>query len=222
MVSLISYKRVILKIWFLNADSQINYKWEYLHFSFSNIKFEHTDTMKQPRQFLLYLCFLLAFTAKGQDNTVMPRRYHRPVNYSDDWDFNNRIAVKLTPSSLVDPYGALLPIGLEYYSSNKYGVSIDFGFPLYYVLNNGHFDYHKTINSDFKVRADVRQYFRFRKRSRMFFGAEVFYRNQDMTLQNSYFHFIDNTCYHFEEAKARKDAFGGGLIWGISQKLSNH
>jgi hypothetical protein len=168
---------------------------------------------------IIATCCLLSAEVVHAQNTFL--KNNRKRSYNDDWNFSNRIAIKLTPTSLLDPYGALLPVGFEYYPDYKYGISLDFGFPLYYVLNNNYSDYNKTINSDFKLRADVRQYFRFRKRSCLFFGAEAFYRNQKMTLRNSYFHFIDNTCYEFSEAKASKDAFGFGLIFGSSYKLAD-
>lgn len=169
-------------------------------------------------KWMVFVVYLFPVITAHTQPLSANRRKH---NYKDDWDFDNRIAVKLTPTSLLDPYGALLPAGLEYYSGYKYGISLDFGFPLFYSLNNNRPDFNKTINSDFKIRADVRQYFRFRKNSRLFFGAESFYRNQDMSLRNSYFHFIDNTCYAFSQAKASKDAFGFGLILGISRRLTN-
>ncbi|KAA5533543.1 DUF3575 domain-containing protein [Taibaiella lutea] len=189
-----------------------------MNISLVNVKFEAPITMKKTKTIIIFLHLLSANAAHAQ---VPFSKNHRKPNYTDSWNFSNRIAVKLTPSSLLDPYGALLPVGFEYYPNYKYGISLDFGFPLYYALNNQRFDYHKTINSDFKLRADIRQYFMFRKHNCLFFGAEAFYRNQKMTLQNSYFHFIDNTCYKFSEAKANKDAFGFGLIFGNSYKLAN-
>lgn len=195
-----------------------------MHFPFLNIKFDSapTKTMKYIIIFVTILSltgFSLPLFAQHKAQSKKP--YRKP-NYEEDWDFNNRFAIKLTPTSLLDPYGALLPLGVEYYLNNKYGFSLDFGLPLYYSLNNQKFDNYKHINSDFKVRADIRHYFRFRRKSRLFYGGEVFYRNQNMSLNNSYFHFINNHCYEFTEGITVKNIFGFGFFMGRTQKLSEH
>ena len=147
---------------------------------------------------------------------------HKQTSYEDNWDFDNCIALKLTPTSVLDPYGSLAPVGLEYYFRNKYGVSLDVGIPLFYCINSKQYNDYKRINSDFKIRADFRQYFGFCRKNRFFAGAEVFYRYQNMDLQHSYFHFLDNMCYQFTNAKASKNIFGFGAIAGISHKFTNH
>jgi hypothetical protein len=143
-------------------------------------------------------------------------------NHKNDWDFDHRLSLKVTPTSLADPYGSLLAIGAEYYFKEKSGISLDVGIPLFYNINNSRYGNYKHINSDFKLRADFRQYFGFCKNNRFFAGPEVFYRNQSMNLQNSYFHFLDNVCYRFSSAKANKSIFGFGAIAGISHKFSDH
>jgi hypothetical protein len=178
--------------------------------------------MMHLRIFISILSFVgFSLTTYAQQVKQNKKTNHKR-DYEEEWNFNDRFAIKLTPSSLLDPYGALLPVGIEYYLDNKYGFNLEFGFPLYYALNNKRFDNYKHINSDFKVRADIRHYFGYSKNSRLFYGGEMFYRNQHMSLKDSYFHFINNHCYEFAEGQAVKDIFGFGFFMGRTQKLSQH
>jgi len=165
------------------------------------------------------LLFLNAAAYAQRTDAPTARRKH---SYKDDWTFDNRFELKLTPSSLLDPYGALIPIGLEYNAGNNCGISLDLGLPLFYVLNNGRYEPQKSISTDFKIRTDIRQYFHFRKHTRFFAGAEMYYRYETATIKNSYFHFLDNNCYAFDKAKIEKNNFGFGFITGMTQKLSDH
>jgi len=174
------------------------------------------------RSVLLIIVLLpLAPLSFGGDHSSAVVHRKRVRDYSDEWDFDRRFALKLTPTSLLDPYGALLPLGVEYYSSSRLGFGLDLGFPLFYVLNNRRFDYDKRLKFDFKIRMELRRYFRLREKSRLFYGAELYYRYQKMILHNSYFHFIDNTCYSFAEAEAVKNNFGTGFMFGAVRKPSD-
>lgn len=138
------------------------------------------------------------------------------------WTLEQRVSFKLTPTSLLDSYGALLPLGLEYYFDEKFGISFDVALPLYYVLNNARDAPHKKINSDYRLRADIRQYFGLREHSRFYFGAESFFRHQTMTLEDSYLHFNNGDCYDYSIINARKSVFGFGVFTGYARRLSEH
>lgn len=136
------------------------------------------------------------------------------------WTIDDRFALSLAASSLLDPYGALAPVGLGYYFGEKFSLDASFGFPLYYVLNNYAGDPRKTVNSDYKLRAGVRQYFRLREHNRCFFGAEVAFRRQEMYLRNSYLHFTDGSCYDYSGINAAKTAGYLGAFAGIAYRLN--
>ena len=136
------------------------------------------------------------------------------------WTISDRFAASLTPSSFLDPYGALCPVGLSYYFGERYSISAEAGFPLYYVLNNYTGNPEKTINSDYKARIAIQQYFRLRERSRCFFGAEMGYRNQEMYLRDSYLRYINGESFHYSSVNATKSLYTLGAFVGMSCKLS--
>lgn len=136
------------------------------------------------------------------------------------WTIDDRFTASLTPSSFLDPYGALCPVGLGYYFGNRYSIHTDVGLPLYYVLNNFAGNSEKTVNSDFKVRASIQQYFLLKERNRCFFGAESGYRRQEMYLRNSYLHYINGMSYDYTGINAIKTIYSLGVYIGTSRKLS--
>ena len=165
--------------------------------------------------------------------TLFAQKERKNSNYStskqvrkhyggETWTISRQASLKYTPTSLLDTYGALLPLGAEYYFHEKFGVSFDVGFPLYYVLNNYRDKPHKEINSDYKLRLGVTQYFRLREKSRLYCGAEVFFRRQEAVLKDSYLHFIDGNCYPYSSINVTKSIYGIGLLMGMSRKLSEH
>jgi hypothetical protein len=149
-------------------------------------------------------------------NSLRKKKYR-----GEEWTLSRQTSFKYTPTSLFDIYGAMLPLGFEYYFHEKFGIDLELSLPLYYVLNNYNGNPHKTINSDYKLRFGARQYFRLREKSRMYFGAEVFFRRQSMELRNSYVHFVDETCYDYTHLNAKKSLLGGGILMGYSRKLSD-
>jgi hypothetical protein len=179
--------------------------------------------LKKPmiKPILTILSFLLLpasiFAQGGGSSTRKTKKYR-----GEPWTLDQRVAFKLTPTSLLDGYGALCPIGIEYYLNDKFGISFDVGIPLFYVLNNYRDNLHKKIDSDFKLRLDARQYFRLREKNRMFFGAEAFFRRQYMVLQDSYLHFADGSSYSYTTLNANKSTFGASVLLGYSRLLSQH
>ncbi len=164
--------------------------------------------------FALFL-FGVSFIVQAQHNG---KTYKRPRKIA--WTMSDRFVVTLTPSSLLDPYGALLPLGLGYYFGEQYSVHFEAGFPLYYVLNNAVGQPQKTVNSDFKLRTDIRQYFRLREKNRCFFGAESAFRNQEMYLKDGYLHYVNGANYDYARVNATKTVYCLGVFAGTSRKLS--
>lgn len=157
----------------------------------------------------------LIFAQSGNTSIRKTKKYR-----GEPWMLDQRVAFKLTPTSLLDGYGALCPVGIEYYLNDKFGISFDIGIPLFYVLNNYRENLHKKIDSDFKLRLDARQYFRLREKNRMYFGAEVFFRRQYMVLKDSYLHFADGNSYSYSTLTANKSVFGASALLGYSRLLS--
>jgi hypothetical protein len=170
-----------------------------------------------------FLLPLTLFAQKERKNSNYKTSKQARKQYrGETWTSSHQVSIKYTPTSLLDSYGALLPLGMEYYFHEQYGVSFDVGFPLYYVLNNYRDKPKKSINSDYKLRLGVTQYFRLRERSRLYCGAEIFFRRQGAELQDSYLHFIDGNCYPYSSINVTKSIYGAGLLLGISRKLSEH
>lgn len=138
------------------------------------------------------------------------------------WMLSNCAALKITPGSWVDPYGALFPVGFEYYFGEKFGLGFDLGLPMFYVLNNTMGKQHKTLNSDIRIRIEARQYFRARARCRLYYGAEVFYRYQNLELDNGDMHYVDGAIYAYDHIRGDKYSYGAGVFLGYARKLSEH
>jgi len=138
------------------------------------------------------------------------------------WTLSNCAALKITPSSWADPYGALFPVGFEYYFGEKFGLGFDIGLPMFYVLGNTMGKQHKTLNSDIRFHAEVRQYFRLRERCRLYYGAELFYRYQNLELDNGDLHYMDGAIYTYGHIRGDKYGYGAGVFLGYARKLSEH
>lgn len=167
------------------------------------------------RSFLIVLLFGVSYTVQAQAGSQGKKR-PRII----PWTISDRFTVSLTPSSFLDPYGALGPVGLAYYFGDRYSAHAEFGFPLYYVLNNYAGQPRKTVNSDFKIRTSVQQYFLLREKSRCFFGAEMAYRCQEMYLKDSYLHYVNGKSYDYSGINATKTVYSLGAFLGLSRKLS--
>gem|GEM_PF-1818824 len=165
--------------------------------------------------FLFLSCTLFA---QRQLHTLKPKA--KKGYRGERWTIDKVLALNLTPSSALDPYGALLQPGLDYYFGEQYSAGLNVGLPLYYVLNNYRDKPKKEVNSDYKLRLDLRQYFRLREHNRLYAGVEIFYRRQQMTLEDSYLRYVDGTCYLYSRVNARKIAFGTGIFIGVDYKLS--
>jgi hypothetical protein len=170
---------------------------------------------------IIILSFLLlpvaVFAQRGNAGSLKKKKYR-----GEEWTLSQQAGFKYTPTSLFDIYGATLPLGFEYYLQEKFGLEFEVSFPLYYVLNNYNENPRKTINSDYKLRFGARQYFRLREKSRMYFGAEIFFRRQSMELRNSFIHFVDESSYDYADLNAKKNLLGAGGLMGYARKLSDH
>ncbi len=178
--------------------------------------------MTKPIIILSFLLLPIAVSAQRGKNANSNFQHKKARKYrGEEWTISQQAGFKYTPTSLFDIYGAMLPLGFEYYFQEKFGIDFELSLPLYYVLNNK-FDYpKKTINSDYKLRFGGRQYFRLREKSRMYFGAEIFFRRQAMELRNSFIHFVDESCYDYSRLNARKNLLGAGVLMGYARKLSD-
>jgi hypothetical protein len=175
------------------------------------------ETSKLIRSVTFFVLLLLLMPEMVQAQHVKKER-KRPRMVP--WTIDDRFSASLTPSSFIDPYGALCPVGLGYYFGNRYSIHIEAGLPLYYVLNNYAGNPRKTVNSDFKVRAAIQQYFLLKERNRCFFGAESSYRRQEMYLQHSYLRYINGMSYDYTGINAVKTIYCLGAYVGTSHKLS--
>lgn len=176
--------------------------------------------MARPVSLVLSLLLWPALVLAQQN---MPVNRARSKGYRGErWTLSNHVVLKLTPTSWADPYGALFPLGMEYYFGERFGVGLDVGIPMYYVLNNLMGKQHKTIRSDIKLHTEARQYFRLRERSRLYFGAELFYRRQEMDQTQGELHYTSGLNYAYDHIRATKYAYGTGIFVGYVRKLSAH
>jgi hypothetical protein len=141
---------------------------------------------------------------------------------------NKAVFLKITPTSLLDPEGVRLPVGIEYFFSNSWSVSAEASIPfLTYsnITNKRSKSQRSTIREDLYVRLDVRKYYTLKKGSRLFMGLEGFWRNQELVQDHGGYYYTSDgffrTTYSYKSAEVFKNIFGGGMFFGGSIRMGS-
>lgn len=127
---------------------------------------------------------------------------------------SNRVAAKLT-------IGPMLPVGVEYYFHNTWGILLEAGIPLHIDLVGEHASSSafKKMRYNYRIRTELRKYFITRRRSRFFIGIEHYYHEKKYTLINS--DLTDGTYWAFvSRADLLRSHNNIGMHFGMSFLLS--
>lgn len=138
------------------------------------------------------------------------------------------LQLKLAPSSLFDPWGATLPVSLQYNLGSRFALEATAAIPLFFnTIGGKYYGIQVTgIKQDEKFVLSCLYYPYSRKNLRMLIGTEFFYRHQLISLGSGR---IDeggpvlrtHEFLYFRSSDLLKNYFGGGLRIGISQKIAN-
>lgn len=128
----------------------------------------------------------------------------------------------ITPTAMLDLYGARIPVGLEYQPGNRWAYSLEASIPLKtYFLTPVNRERHK-INFDLYLRAEAKHFLSTEHKN--FVGLEFFWRNQELKGNNSSLQQVDDG-YHrelnYRSADIFKNVFGLGVIIGTNRQIAN-
>lgn len=131
------------------------------------------------------------------------------------------LMVKTISSSLADPWGGTIPVGVEgifdHFSLTLYGY-----IPLKYRLDGGLMITEKAhLEKDMKFKAEIRSYLNVRDETdvNVFLGIEFAYRQQQYHVyEPSYYH--GDADVKFNSADVTKGKTAVGMYWGARQKIS--
>lgn len=134
-----------------------------------------------------------------------------------------KLYIKVTPSSLLDYWGAQLPVGIEYGIGQKTSIAAEIAIPLFYTTNVFATEQVK-INNDLKLRGEFRQYFKLSADDiQPFIGIDVTYRKQDYSVTDSSFYRTNNRNdrqkYFFSASDVSRERMTLGIYWGFRTKL---
>ncbi len=140
---------------------------------------------------------------------------------------NGELSLKITPSSVVDPWGGMLPIGLEYGFSRTWSASYELGVPLFYKLYASSFKEDIRMNFDIKSRVEFRKYFLTEgdtKNLLAFIGFEAAYRKQKYHINSPSFYYEGESSNHnkvyFNDADVVRMKLSGAVLGGMQYNIS--
>ncbi len=160
-----------------------------------------------------FLCFVTGLYAGKKEDTSA---------------FHSQLFLKTTPLSIIDRWGAIMPVGIEYNFLKPLSVIGEVGVPLFSFVPAAK-NTETRIKSDFKLRGEIRCYINFyndeTNDGSLFIGADFFYRHQKLyqTGDEAYFQlrFYDKTeTYYFTAGSVSKDVWGAGFLIGGSSHCS--
>jgi len=137
---------------------------------------------------------------------------------------HSSLSLRVAPLSILDYYGAILPVGIEYRFRKRTSIIAEVGVPLFFYGMRSGITSRTKISSDVKFRTELRFYKKFSGPESSFWGLEAFSRSQTFFQQGSYFERawgsrLETT--HFATATNHKTISGGGFIWGTRKLIGN-
>jgi hypothetical protein len=140
----------------------------------------------------------------------------------DKSDFKRQLILKITPTSVFDPHGSRLPVGVGFHFALRWSASLEYSIPLkvFSGITNGGSG--MQINKDRRLRSDLKYFTSSRLRG--YIGLEGFYRNQHLTSSPGYWteevppgH---SQTYSYSFANVEKTSYGVGIIIGGKVKVA--
>lgn len=137
--------------------------------------------------------------------------------------FRKQLYLKITPTSLLDPYGARLPVGIGYHFAERDYASIEYSIPLLRYIP--FFDQgYQTIKSDIRLRIEYRRFISENRRA--YLGVEGFIRNQELVRTSKGRYYDSNGGikieFNYTSGDVYKNIIGVGLIFGGDIRITNH
>ncbi len=130
--------------------------------------------------------------------------------------------VKVAISHIINFSEALLPLAVEYRFNRIVGAEVEIGIPLFfntltYKSSSGPM---KDLNSDMKLRADVRFYFVSEADNAGYIGLDGSFRKQQYTLTNAEYYDASGYQNSFVSADINKIVYTVNVIVGMQANIS--
>lgn len=137
--------------------------------------------------------------------------------------------LRITPSSLLDPWGAMVPLSVEINFGKHFGFEAMAAIPLNsYFAANIFSTQQLGVHRDSKYTACVLYYPGVWKNTRIFIGLEAFYRAQVLTnlgsgtLYEGNIDFYTGKYLHYTNADLTKNYRGGCFRIGVATRIAGH
>jgi hypothetical protein len=137
--------------------------------------------------------------------------------------------IKITPSSLLDPWGATLPISLQYNLGNRYAIEATVAIPLKFIIATPLGDSLNVtrIKQDEKFALSLLHYVSSRKNMRGYGGIEVTYRRQLVALgagklDAGHASSREENYLLFSSADLLKNYFTASFKVGLAQRIAGN
>jgi hypothetical protein len=132
---------------------------------------------------------------------------------------SNTFAMYATPTDILSPYGALLPIGITYYFEKRFSVNADVAIPLFFntlgILGENYRI--KKTKSDIALHGDIKWYPKIKHTRRLFVGLEITFRQQHFAKASASLYYAN--WYSLLNLDAHKTTVGVGAFFGSEFRL---
>lgn len=165
---------------------------------------DHLYDMKiNARTWLLICCAAVPWTAQAQ-----------PSNLNDNGvPLHSSLVIKATPSSLLDRFCAMIPVGAEYNYKKRLGIGVNWAIPVIRTKHIRNTNIVEQFNRNVKADVYLRCYFSPAKRNQFFIGVEWFYKEQFYHI-NAVSYEDDSYMAASDNADIRKFVTGFGFYLG--------
>jgi hypothetical protein len=135
--------------------------------------------------------------------------------------FGGKFSLNAEPFRALDPLGATIPLGFEFFLTKDVSISGTAATPLYYIpYGNGKKgeEDHAHIFEDQRYDAQLRWYLHNENEGRFFVGGEVSYRRQTEGIDSGGY-VQDDKEYSYGHATVTKESTGAAVILGWTEHL---
>jgi len=160
--------------------------------------------LRMKTTFLIFFLVLLHLVSRSQDSTGF-----------------FRAAIKLTPTSLLNPNIATIQPGIEWRFRKNVSILVEYGFQTKKLAMFWNREQHDKRYR--KIRSGARFYFISRRRTHLYYELNFFNVKQNYTKFDSYVQLQNAQTYHYEKSEISNNSWGfsanGGMIIKLNGRL---
>jgi hypothetical protein len=160
-------------------------------------------------------------------NPIQAHRMHAQHKRQES-PMNERFQIKITPSSLLDTWGGMVPVAVEYDFGKHFGIEAMAAIPLYYYGMGYQFTKWQdvTVKKDAKFSISLINYLHSWKEGHLYLALEGLYRHEILGVRHGQIDLGTQGDYdlyeYFLSANVNKTYYGGGIKFGITTRLAGN